>query len=340
MWRPGIETMPRSEITKIQEERLRRQVKYVYENSALHKKKFDKAGIKPSDIKKLEDLKKLPLINREDLEREVTLKDIYGGRLCVPPEKLMLVANPPEAQVKEPLIMTALTDNDRERLVDQMTRTLRMLGLKRGYTLELQASQWEIISRFLEAHFMFRRGVQTLVPFTSIPIEITLFIIDIPRAISLTKFFKPQIIITTVDNAQLMQGELEKQGENPKKEFNPETVVHRIRPLAPILTEQNRKEFEAKWGGRHVKMLDLQDNHFYATECPQCKGMHVWEDEFIVETIDIENGQPTAPGEEGNLAITNLWEEATPIIRYITDKTAKIETEKCNCGRTHARIIM
>nr|MDO8081670.1 hypothetical protein [Candidatus Freyarchaeota archaeon] len=340
MWRPSIEVMPRSEINKLQEERLKRQLRYVYENSALHKKKFDEAKVKPADIKTLSDLKKLPLIKREDMEREVTLKDIFGGRCCVPWEKVFIVSNPPEPQVKEPLIMTAVTDNDRERMVDQMTRTLRMLGLKRGAVLEVQASQWELISRFIEAHFMFRRGVQSLIPFTSIPIEITLFFIDIPRALSLTRFFKPQIIITTMDNAQLMQTEIEKQGATPKKEFSPEVVIHRIRPLAPVLTEENRKEFEKKWGGKHVKMLDLQDNHFYATECLECNGMHVWEDEFIVETVDPNNGEPTAPGEKGNLTITNLWEEATPIIRYVTDKVAEISTEKCSCERTHARIIM
>ncbi|MFB0561754.1 MAG: phenylacetate--CoA ligase family protein [Candidatus Lokiarchaeia archaeon] len=340
MWRPSIETIPRNEINKIQEERLKRQLRYVYEFSAFHKKKFDESGVKPGDIKALSDLKKLPLIGREDMEKEVSFEDIFGGRCCVPEEKVIIVSNPPEPQVKEPLIMTAITDNDRERMVEQMTRTLRMLGLKRGYTVEVQASQWELISRFIEAHFMFRRGVQSLVPFISIPIEITLFLIDIPRALTLTRFFKPQIIITTMDNAQLMEGELEKEGGTPKSEFSPEVVIHRIRPGAPILTEENRKEFEAKWGGNHVKMLDLQDNHFYATECLECKGMHVWEDEFIIETVDPNNGEPTTPGEKGNLTITNLWEEATPLIRYATDQVATISTEKCTCGRTHARIIM
>lgn len=340
MWRPSIEIMPRKDINKIQEERLKRQLIYVYEFSALHKKMFDEAGVKPGDIKNLDDLRKLPLIKREDMEREVTLNDIFGGRCCVPQEKVIIVSNPPEPVVKEPLIMTAITDNDRERLVDQMARTLRMLGLKRDYIVEVQASQWEIISRFIEGHYMFRRGVQSLVPFTSIPIEITLFLIDIPRALNLTRFFKPQIIITTMDNAQLMQGELEKEEGNPKKDFSPEVVVHRIRPTAPILTDENRKEFETNWGGKHVKMLDLQDNHFYATECLECKGMHVWEDEFIVETVDPNNGEPKASGEKGNLAITNLWEEATPLIRYVTDQVVEIKTEKCGCGRTHARIIM
>ncbi|WXG41326.1 MAG: hypothetical protein WED07_11270 [Candidatus Freyarchaeum deiterrae] len=340
MWRPNIEVMPQSEITKLQEKRLKRQLTYVYENSALHKKKFDEARVKPADIKTLSNLKKLPLIKREDIEREVTIEDFLGGRCCVPLEKVVIVANPPETQVKEPLVMTAITDNDRERMVDQMTRSLWMLGLKRGDLVEVQASQWELISRFLEAHFMFRRGVQTLVPFTSIPIEITLSLIDIPHALTLTKFFKPHFIISTLDNAQLMQSEIERQGGSPKKDFSPEVVIHRIRPGAPILTEENRKEFVTKWGGKHVKMLDVQDCHFYATECLQCKGMHVWEDEFIVETIDPNNDEPTAPGEKGNLTITNLWEEATPVIRYVTDKVAEIDDEKCSCGRTHARIVM
>lgn len=339
MWKRKIETMPRTEIEKLQGEKLKRQAQHVYNNSTLHRKKFDEAGIKPGDIKTLADLKKIPPITREDMKKAVTKEDIFGGRLCVPREKLWLLFNPPEIMAQPPLILTAVTHNDRETIVEQLTRFMVMSGMVRGDIVELQASQWEVIGRLLESVHHVHPSVQTTIPFTTIPIESTLSLLDVPRMTYLAAFFKPRVMITTADVAKLMVKEAEKEGKGPKEAFKPQIVIHRTRPGSPILKKDMREEFKKTWGGTHLNMLDIQDNHFYALECEKCNGLHVWEDHFIVETMNPQTGKIESDG-AGNLVITNLTEEATPILRYVSDTKGKLVKQPCECGRTHTRILL
>nr|MDO8075454.1 hypothetical protein [Candidatus Freyarchaeota archaeon] len=340
MWRKNIETMPREELTKLQEEKAKRQLKYVYDYTKFYRKKFQEAGVKPEDFKSLSDIRKFPLTTKEDMKKDITPEDPFGGRCAVPWDKIWGVHNQPEPEVDDPPILGVTTEYDREVLVDHLTRHLLMGGFARGDIVELQASQWEGIAFLVEGHFRMRRTVQSLMPFTSIPIESTLFLLDAPRATYLTKFFKPDVIITTVDYAKLMTQELEKEKGDPKKEFQPKIVIHRFRPGSPLLDEKTREEFKKTWGGTHLSMIDIQYANFYAMECHQRNGHHAWEDGFIVETVDQQTGEPTAPGEKGVLTLTNLWAEGTPVIRYVTGHTAKLDTNPCNCGRTHIRIFL
>jgi phenylacetate-CoA ligase len=339
VWRSKIETMPKAELSKLQGEKLKRQVQHVYNHSPLHRKKFDEAGVKPGDIKTVADIKKLPTITRDDMRKAVTKEDIFGGRLCVPRDKLWLMFNPPEMMVQPPLLFTGITQDDREAIVEQLTRFMVMSGLLRGDIVELQASQWEVIGRILESVHHLQSSVQSTFPFTTIPIESTLSLLDVPRMTYLASFFKPRVMITTADVAKLMAKEIEKEGKTPKDAFKPQIVIHRVRPGSPILKKADRDEFKKTWGGTHLSMLDIQDNHFFAMECEKCNGLHVWEDSFIVETMNPDTKKIDSEG-PGNLVITNLSEEATPLIRYVSDTKGKIVKEKCGCGRTHARILL
>ena len=331
--------MSREDLEKLQEEKLKRQVQYVYNNSTLHRKKFDDKGIKPSDIKSLADIKKIPPITREDMRTEVTNEDVFGGRLCIPKEKLWLIAHPPETMVQPPLMLTGMTHNDRQTIVEQLIRHLVMSGMLRGDIVEVQASMWEVIFRVLESGWHAQSTVQNQFPFIAIPLECTLSILDIPRMNHLARLFKPRVIITTVDTAKLMAKEIKKEGKTPKEAFNPQIVIHRTRPDSPVLKSKMREDFKETWGGTHLSMLDIQDNHFYAMDCEKCNGLHVWEDHFIVETMDPKTGEIDSDG-IGNLVITNLSEEATPILRYVSKNKGKLAREPCDCGRTHTRILL
>ncbi|MGQ9720908.1 MAG: phenylacetate--CoA ligase family protein [Candidatus Jordarchaeum sp.] len=340
MWRGNIETMPRVNLTKLQEDSLKRQLKYVYNNTRFYNKKFNEAGIKPEDLKSLSDLKKFPLTTKEDMKKEVTPEDPFGGRCAIPRDKIWGISAPPEPEVEEPPIMSISTEYEREVLVDHLTRHLLMIGLASGDILELQATQWETIAALIEGHFRMRRTVQSLIPFTSIPIENTLFLLDAPRATYLTKFFKPDVIITTVDYAKLMTQELEKENGDPKTAFKPKIVVHRFRPGSPLLDEKTREEFKKTWGGTHLSMIDVGYGGFYATECHQCNGHHAWEDGFVIETVDPKTGQPVDPGEKGILVFTNLFADGSPLVRFVTGHNAMLDTDPCGCGRTHVRIFL
>ena len=85
-------------------------------------------------------------------------------------------------------------------------------------------------------------------------------------------------------------------------------------------------------------MFEVQDNLFYAMDCLEQNGMHVWDDAFYVEALD-EKNEVVGPGEVGKLTLTNLFAEGTPIIRYKTDIDVSIEEGVCACGRAHTRIV-
>jgi phenylacetate-CoA ligase len=73
-----------------------------------------------------------------------------------------------------------------------------------------------------------------------------------------------------------------------------------------------------------------------AFECPEKRGMHIWEDAFFVEIIDPETGELVEPGQEGELVLTTLTREAMPIIRYRTSDLTRFLPGTCPCGRTHS----
>ncbi|MCX8176489.1 MAG: hypothetical protein N3E48_04585, partial [Candidatus Bathyarchaeota archaeon] len=103
-----LETMPRSELRNLQLKKLKKQVVYVYNNSPFYRKRFSEVGVKPEDIKTLDDLQKLPLTTREDAVKDASPQNPFGGRLCVPEEDVAYVFSPQDLAVKGPLLYLSL----------------------------------------------------------------------------------------------------------------------------------------------------------------------------------------------------------------------------------------
>jgi phenylacetate-CoA ligase len=76
-----------------------------------------------------------------------------------------------------------------------------------------------------------------------------------------------------------------------------------------------------------------------ACECECRNGLHGWEDHFLFELVDPNSGVPMAEGESGELVITTLTKEALPMLRYRTRDITRLATQRCDCGRTHLRIL-
>jgi phenylacetate-CoA ligase len=104
-------------------------------------------------------------------------------------------------------------------------------------------------------------------------------------------------------------------------------------------TAERKGKYEQEWGLKFQSMLDIRDCLFYAADCPERTGLHIWEDMYIVEAIDEKTGKSVSSGKIGKLTITNLFTKAMPLIRYKTDLDVAINEKPCACGRTHARII-
>lgn len=329
IFNPFIETMPRPDIERIQENRLKSQLAHVYYNSEFHHKKFDKARVKPEDIKKLSDIKKLPLITRKELQEAVSNNDPFGGRLCVPEEFAIFYAD--EFPCEGEMVYVGVTTRDTEMLVEAITRQWAMAGVEEGDTVGLNFWSWNPIysvacmgdvstTMRLECRWVGNEG---------------LFLLS-GRMLHILKYMKPAVYVTYLELLQYMEMS-SKQSNIPLKGLVQKSVICLDPTKVP--SNEERKKWEETFGCPLLAGYNLRDNLFFPLECPERKGLHAWEDLYLVEAVDQQTGEQVADGEKGKLTVTNLWNETTPIIRYTTNIDVKLNKEKCNCGRTHLRIM-
>jgi phenylacetate-CoA ligase len=332
------EEMLREDIKKIQEERLRRQVKYVFNNSEFYNKKFKDAGVNLGDIKSLENLPKIPVSSKEEVLASFDDSDPFGGRLCVPIDKLWYIILPHEAMLSGHPFYTAYTYNDRRVLMDQLTRFLRIVGVGTKDLVMTSGQSWELTPRVFESAFTGQETVQDRLGFINMPLEASLVFIDMPRAIYLGEQLKPRVFFSLVSYFDQVNQGIKDQKKVPKDVFQPEIIVLRELMDDMPLTDEKEKEYKSDWGSEFFRMLDVQDAAFLAMDCNEHNGLHAWEDMFIVEALS--DGEPIAEGEKGKLTITNLWSEATPAIRWQTEYEVALDKKQCKCGGNHLRIKM
>lgn len=330
------EEIPRESIREAQEQMLQTQIRYVFNNSEFYHKKFTDAGLNPSDIKTLEDISKIPPTTKEEILSAFSEDDPFGGRLCVPIDKLWYIILPHEAVLSGNPLYTAYTYNDRRVLMEQLTRFFRMVGVGTKDLVMISGQSWELTPRVLESAFTSEHTVQDRLGFINMPLEASLSFIDVPRAIYLGEQLKPRVFFSLVSYFDQVTQEIKKQEKKPSEVFQPDRIVLRETPDDVQLTDEKRAEYESEWGSEIFRMLDIQDTAFLSMECPEHNGLHAWEDMFIIEAL--RNGEQIAEGEKGRLTITNLWSEATPLIRYQTEYVVTLDKTQCRCGGNHLRI--
>ena len=128
-----------------------------------------------------------------------------------------------------------------------------------------------------------------------------------------------------------------KEGVDPKKELKLRIGLFGAEPWS----DKIRERIEAALGIEAFDVYGLTElcGPGVSIECSEHKGLHIWEDHFLVETIDPETGEVLSPGEEGELVFTTLTKTGIPMLRFRTRDISVIAAEKCACGRTHARMI-
>jgi phenylacetate-CoA ligase len=338
-WDPAIELMPRKGLIALQGKKLAAQVKHVYTCSPFHRKKLDKVGVKSGDIKSSEDIRKLPLITRDELRKEVEITgEWHGGRLCVPEEDLIMYIGPQETPIVGESLITSITGSDQRHVVNQLIREWRMIGVEPRDRVLVQCWDHEPLNYAYCSKVFCTKYVgpsvdhylQCLVlPLAILPAVMT------ERTVHTARYFKPKFMFTNLEAVEAMKKFAEDQ-KLPLEELGYQVIVLREYKVLP--TAEKREELHKTWDAEIYSMLDIQDNFFYTTDCSEHNGLHVWEDAFVVEAINPETKEPVPDGEQGKLVITNLVNKAMPIIRYLTDVDVILNREVCSCGRTHIRL--
>ena len=312
-----IETMPREELKKLQSERLVWQVKRMYERVECFRNRMDEKGLKPEDIKGIEDLHKLPFAYKKDL------RDYYPyGLFAEPMTNIKRVHASSGTTGKR--IVVGYTENDLDMWADCVARMLEAVGITKDDIFQVAFGYG-----FFTGGFGLHAGAEKIGA-TVIPISAGNTALQIQTMID----FKATAICCTPSYAMYLAEEIEKLGV--KDQLCLRVGIFGAEPWS----ESMRKEIEAKLGIKAYDIYGLSEilGPGVSCECEYQCGMHVWEDNFIVEIIDPETLEVLPEGSTGELVFTTITKEGFPVIRYRTRDICSLEYEPCKCGRTHLRM--
>ncbi len=270
-----------------------------------HKKKYDEIGIHPSDLKYLEDIKLFPFTTKEDLRRNYPF-NMFAHKL-----KDIARIHASSGTTGKPTVV-AYTKNDLEMWEHLIERCLRASGMKKGDMLH-NAYGYGLFTGGLGLH-----GGAEKMGLTVIPVSGGMT----ARQGQLINDFKPKGITVTPSYILSILDEFKAQGLDPKKS-SLEVGIFGAEPW----TNSMRSEIESQFDMHAVDIYGLSEvlGPGVANECVESKdGLHVWEDYFYPEIIDVETGNVLEDGEKGELVFSSLCKEAFPIIRYRTKDLTRL----------------
>lgn len=316
-YQPEIETMPLEQLQALQSERLVEQVKFVYENVKFYHDLMDQAGVKPEDIKGIDDLKKLPFITKDDL------RDQYPyGLLGVPLKDCVRIQSTSGTTGRR--VVAFYTQEDIEVWEDCCARAIVAAGgtkddvchVAYGYGLFTGGPGLNGGSH--------KVGCLTL-PMSSGNTE---------RQIQFMTDLGSTIICCTPSYAANLGEAIQESGM--KDQIKLKAGIFGAEPW----TEEMRKNIEKTLGIKAYDIYGLTEisGPGVSFECEEQAGMHIQEDHFIAEIINPETGEVLPDGEIGELVFSCITKKAFPLLRYRTRDLCYLTREKCSCGRTHVRM--
>lgn len=318
---PEIETMPREQIEALQFPALKRVIELAYDKAGLVRKKWDAAGVKPSDINSLADFSRLvPFISKDDIrDYRAETGDPFGGILCVPTSDLRSITGS-SGTTGDPTLLSR-RDLCGPQTESRFDRCFWDLGIRPGdYAITINPTI---------------RG-STLAPllhFGLVPICLDHTPTEIGRLVELCRTYRPTILmaLSTPLLMGLEQFEIDTGLDLAEIFSSCKAVVWGGEPLGPrgrMLTE--------RWKMNIIEILSLGDATI-TLEAANHTGAYAWEDEVFVEHVDPETGEPVADGTMGELVATTLQNSVDPLIRFRSEDLVWLTREKCPSGRTHAR---
>ena len=313
-WDEKFETMPPEEMRKFQFEHLKKTLKWVYEKIPFYKNGFDEKGVKPEDLKTLEDLSKFPFTVKTDL------RDNYPFGLCAVPLAQLVRIHASSGTTGKP-ITGPYTANDLEQWTECMARNLFSAGVRSNDICQ-NAYGMGLFTGGLGFHQGATRIGCAVIPISSGMTE---------RQVMIMQDFGSTVLFATPTYALTIAERAEEMG-----------VKVRDLPLrvgafgAEPWTVEMRKEIEQRMGIKAQETYGLTEfgGPGTAFDCVEQNGLHINEDHFIIEIIDPVTTEVLPLGAKGEMVITAIQREAMPLIRYRTRDITTLRREKCSCGRT------
>ena len=294
-----IERASCDEIQALQLERMQWSLRHAYDNVAMYKKRFDKAGVHPDDLKSLKDLAKFPFTHKNDL------RDNYPFGLSAVPRKKLARIHASSGTTGKPTVVV-YTQNDIDVWADTLARSLRASGLRAGDMVH-NAYGYGLFTGGLGAHYGIEKLGGIVVPMGGGQTE---------KQVGLITDFQPKgIMVTPSYMLNILEG-FHKAGIDPRSS-SLDVGVFGAEPWTNAL----RKQVEDAFDMHAVDIYGLSEimGPGVANECVETKdGLHIWEDHYYPEIIDPVTGDVLEDGQEGELVFTTLTKEGMPMVRYRT----------------------
>ncbi len=317
MWQKDIETMPRDEIKKIQLVKLQETVKRCYESVPFYKKIMDEAKVKPEDIKTLDDIRRLPMTQKNDL------RDNYPFGLFASSLDDVVEIHASSGTTGKPIV-GGYTKKDMDLWSDCMARIIMAAGVT-SHDIAQNAFGYGLFTGAFGLHYGMQKIGAMVVPISSGNSE---------KQLMLMEDFGVTTLIATPSYAVYLSELAKEMGRADKLKLKIGLFG------SEVCTPEMRDQIEKNVGVKVYDNYGLTElgGPGISGECLYRNGLHINEDHFIVEVLNPETLEPAAEGEDGEFVITPLSKEAFPIFRYRTKDVGHLIYEPCPCGRTHARM--
>lgn len=317
IWNETKECLSRDEMLDLQGKRLVRLVKRMYYGTDYYRKKMQQQGVEPGDIKGIDDLDKLPFTTKEDL------KNTYPfGMFAVPQSEIVRYHTSSGPDCTDTVV--GYTRNDIDIWSECVARSIYMAGLNRDDVIQV-AYNYSMFNGGLGAHYGAEKVGAAVLPTSSH---------STPQLVKMMKDLRVTGIMGTPTYLLHIAQAIEEMG-----------LIDEIKLKAAICGTElwpvhMRGKVQQKLGIKAYDIYGLSElaGPGVACECKFQKGMHVQEDYFLAEVLDSATLKPVPDGERGELVFTTLHKEGIPLIRYRTMDITSITHERCECGRTTARI--
>ena len=317
-YQPEIETASREEILKIQNEKIVKQVRHVYDNVKYYRDLMDKKGVKPEDIKSVDDIKKLPFLTKADL------RDAYPyGLLGTDLKNCVRIQSTSGTTGKR--VVAFYTQKDIDLWEECCARAIVAVG-----------GTNEDVCQVCYGYGLFTGGMglnggSHKVGCLTLPMSSG----NTERQIQFMMDLNATILCCTPSYAAYIGESLAEAGYKPEDNKLKAGIFG-----AEPWTEEMRRSIEKSLGIKAYDIYGLTETSGpgVAFECEAQTGMHINEDHFYAEIIDPDTGEVLPEGEKGELVFTSLDKEAFPLLRYRTRDICVLTREKCSCGRTHVKM--
>jgi len=308
----------------LQLQRFKGRVAYVYERSPFYRRKFDAAGIKPDDIRTLDDIRYVPFTIKEELRESQAEHPPWGDFLCVPPE--------------------------------DGVRTFQTTGTT-GIPVKVLLNKRDWTEHYYEEfmHFMYGYGIKKsdilFVPF-NFGLHIAWWgfsaalekegVLIVPGGGQSSQDRVRNIhewgatVVCGTPTYMLFLGEKALEMGMPLADSKVRIVVTAGEPGANV--PSTKKTIEELWSAKNYDDIGSTEAANFGFECIAQSGTHLIESLFYAECLDTETLEPVGPGEVGELVLSNLCTESMPLLRYRIKDLVRFNMEPCECGRTFLRL--